>query len=180
MSRGREDIEFMQRGVQYYVAARYSAWSGLWVCGNLYHHALEMFLKSGLSQKRSLPELKKFQHKLVNIWNAFKADFPAALSQFDETITELADFEEIRYPDEVLKNGAQIIIDYHRQGQPERSVRPEPEYRLDFYELDRLIGAIMEAGNVNPAFYLSGLKPEVREMLGRDNPVAAYLLSRES
>ena len=106
----------MQRGVQYYVAARYSAWSGLWVCGNLYHHALEMFLKSGLSQIRSLPELKKFQHKLVNIWNAFKADFPAALSQFDKTITELADFEEIRYPDEVLKNGAQIIIDYHRQG----------------------------------------------------------------
>jgi hypothetical protein len=37
------------------------------VCGNLYHHALEMFLKAGLSRKYSLAELKsKFVHKLFD------------------------------------------------------------------------------------------------------------------
>ena len=48
MSVGRDiEEEFMKLGVQYYAAARSSAWAGLWVCGNLYHHSIEMFLKAG-------------------------------------------------------------------------------------------------------------------------------------
>jgi hypothetical protein len=171
--------QFMKLGVQYYVAARQSAWSGLWVCGNLYHHALEMFLKAGLSRKYSLPELRKqFCHELIPTWNAFKADFSSpALSEFNATIADIAGFEDIRYPDKVVKYGAQIIIDYRAQPR-EPSLRPEPEYRLDFYEIDRLIGAIFGASSQNPLFYMSDLKPDVRAMLARDNPVAAQLLCR--
>jgi hypothetical protein len=64
----RVDEEFMKLGVQYYVAARSAAWAGLLpVCGNLYHHTLEMFLKAGLSRKYSLRELqKKFGHRLID------------------------------------------------------------------------------------------------------------------
>jgi hypothetical protein len=171
------DHEFMKRGVQYYVAARFSAWAGLWVCGNLYHHALEMFLKAGLARSYSLAELwKKYGHELNGIWNAYKTAFPSTtLAEFDATITDLAEFEDIRYPDKPLKHGMQIVADYHAQVQPQPSLRPEPEYRLDFYEIDRVIAAIFEVSNVNPDFYLSGIKPYVQEMLARDNPAAAQL-----
>jgi hypothetical protein len=114
MSASREDEEFMRLGVQYYVASRSAAWAGLLpVCGNLYHHTLEMFLKAGLSRKRSLLELKKqFSHRLINIWNAFKADFPSTtLLQFDTTIADIEEFEDVRYPNNVLKNGAQMLVD---------------------------------------------------------------------
>jgi hypothetical protein len=169
--------EFMKLGVQYYVTARQSAWSGLWVCGNLYHHALEMFLKAGLSRKYSLRELRKqFGHELIAIWNAFKADFPSpALLEFDATIADIAGFEDIRYPDRVLKYGVQIRIDY--RSVPQQSARSSPpEYKLDFYEIDRLVGAIFGVSSLNPLFFTMGLKPDVQAMLARDNPAAAQLL----
>ena len=78
MSVDAAEEEFMKLGVQYYAAARSCAWGGLWVCGNLYHHSLEMFLKAGLSRRYSLEDLKnKFGHRLVAIWTAFKGDFPS-------------------------------------------------------------------------------------------------------
>jgi hypothetical protein len=169
--------EFMKLGVQYYVTARQSAWSGLWVCGNLYHHALEMFLKAGLSRKYSLRELRKqFGHELIAIWNAFKADFPSpALLEFDATIADIAGFEDIRYPDRVLKYGVQIRIDYRSVPQQSAPSSP-PEYKLDFYEIDRLVGAIFGVSSLNPLFFTMGLKPDVQAMLARDNPVATQLL----
>ena len=44
-TREAADHELMGLGVQYYVAARAAAWAGLLpVCGNLYHHSIEMSL----------------------------------------------------------------------------------------------------------------------------------------
>jgi hypothetical protein len=175
--------EFMRLGVQYYVAARAGAWAGLLpVTGNLYHHSLEMFLKAGLCRKYSLKELKhKFSHRLPDIWNEFKAEFPAhALARFDATINDVAEFEEIRYPDSVLKRGAQMVVDFRGAATPTQNTtaptRPEPEYSFYFDDVDRLIGAIFIACSKNPLFFTSGLKPDVQDMLARDNPVAAQLL----
>jgi hypothetical protein len=186
MPAGREDEEFMRLGVQYYIAARSSAWAGLMpVCGNLYHHTLEMFLKAGLSRKHSSPALKKiFGHRLIDIWNTFKTDFPSTtLMQFDSTIVDIEEFENVRYPDNVLKHGARMVIDYRGSApaqisQP--SVPPEPSYKLYFDDIDRLIGEIFRVSSRNPLFFTSGLKPEVQEMLGRDNPVAAQILPQKS
>jgi len=92
MAVGRAEEEFTKLGVQYYAAARSSAWSGLWVCGNLYHHSIEMFLKAGLARRFSLEELhKKFNHRLNAIWNAFQTDFPSpTLTEFNRLIADLA------------------------------------------------------------------------------------------
>jgi len=127
--REKIDAEFMRLGVQYYVAARSTACAGLLpVCGNLYHHALEMFLKAGLSRKYSLAELKRCRHKLSDIWNAFKTDFRStALLQFDETVAEIAKFEEIRYPDNVLEHGAQMLVDWGPTI-PAHNSTPSPRY----------------------------------------------------
>jgi len=60
---------------QYYVAARFSAFAGLLpVYGNLFHRAIEMFLKGYLSSQLTLAELKNFHHNLQRIWNRFKQE----------------------------------------------------------------------------------------------------------
>lgn len=174
--------EFMRLGVQYYVAARSAAWAGLLpVCGNLYHHSLEMFLKSGLSFKYSLNDLhKKFCHRLCDIWREFKIQYPSGeLEQFDTTIADISKFEEVRYPDNVLERGAQMVVDF-RGSSPARisepSSRPEPLYKFYFDDIDRLIGEICHSSSRDPLFFTLGLKSDVRKMLRRDNPVADRIL----
>jgi hypothetical protein len=93
--------EFFKTAGQYYVGGRYAAFAGLIpVTGNLFHHAVEMYLKGGLSkQGTSLADLKKLYHHLPNIWTKYKAMFnDKALDQFDDAIASLARFEDIRYP----------------------------------------------------------------------------------
>jgi hypothetical protein len=69
------------------------------VCGTLFHHAVEMALKSGLAKKRPLAELEEMRHDLKKLWKAFKADFPnPELDQHNRTVSTLNKFEEIRYP----------------------------------------------------------------------------------
>jgi hypothetical protein len=73
-----------------------------------------MFLKAGLARKYSMRDLanrNKFGHCLPKIWESFKADFASpALRQFDALITTLQKWDEIRYPDKVLQEGAQMVV----------------------------------------------------------------------
>src|SRR5262249_33075842 len=92
--------------MQYYTVARYAALACLMpVCGNIYHHAIEMFLKGGLSQKYTLEQMKNlFFHKLPPLWSAFKKEFSSVeLVQFDNTIDTINKFETIRYPDKIIE-----------------------------------------------------------------------------
>jgi hypothetical protein len=58
--------EFFKMAGQYYVVGRFAAFAGLIpITGNLLHHAVEMFLKGGLSKNGvSLVDLKKMGHNL--------------------------------------------------------------------------------------------------------------------
>src|SRR5216683_7273147 len=91
---------FFDLGMQYYIAARLSAvLVGLMpVCGNLYHHAVEMFLKAGLSRnnsQRDLANRNKFGHCLPKLWETFNADFASpALRPFDTMINTLQKWDE--------------------------------------------------------------------------------------
>ena len=70
------DETFLKLGIQYYTAARWAALAKLMpVCGNLYHHAIEMFLKARLSQNYTLEQLSHhhFSHKLDKLWDTFKS-----------------------------------------------------------------------------------------------------------
>jgi hypothetical protein len=183
MTSGQEAEEFINLGMQYYVAGRALSWAGvLPVAGNLYHHSLEMLLKACLSRKYSLADLKKkFRHRLGDAWIEFKMEYPdPELCAFDDTIVDIEEFEEIRYPNRLLKHGAAMIVDYRGTTTPPRtsgsSPRPEREYRFYFDDVDRLIGAIFTASGKNPFYFTSGLKPDVQEMLARDNPAAKQLL----
>jgi hypothetical protein len=69
---------FMTTGSQYYTTARFAMHAQCMpVCGNLFHHAVEMLLKGGLARKRPLGDLKEnMGHRLKKLWREFKTDFP--------------------------------------------------------------------------------------------------------
>ena len=179
MSTHRSDSVFRRLGAQYYAAARHAALAGfLPVSGNLYHHSLEMFLKAGLSQKYCLDELKgRFHHRLVELWNEFKVQFPSiALLQFDTAVAEIDAFEDVRYPDEVLKNGAEMTIEWGPA--PVRSGSPPsvPRYTLNVPNIDKLIAGIFRVSSQASLNHTLRLNPDVRAMLARDNPVADQII----
>jgi hypothetical protein len=68
-----------------------------------------------------------------------------------------------------------MLVDWGPTSSQINSSSP-PVYKLNVTELDRLIGEIFTVSSRNPLFFTGGLKPDVREMLARDNPVAAQLL----
>lgn len=93
---------FWMTGSQYYTVARFAMHAQCMpVCGNLFHHAVEMLLKGALAHKRSISDLKhNMRHNLNVPWQSFKVEFPdQTLTRHDETISSLNKFEEIRYPD---------------------------------------------------------------------------------
>src|SRR5207248_6494099 len=153
--------EFLKLGVQYYVAARSAVMAHLLpVCGNLYHHSLEMLLKAGLSRQLSLRDLQnRFGHRLPEIWPAFKAQFATGgeLDQFDATIAKLQDFEDIRYPDKVLKLGAQMLVEWNGTPGTGGFASSPPLYQLNVNDLDRLVAKIFEVSSRNPLFFTSYL-----------------------
>lgn len=165
---------------QYYVVARFSAFAGLLpVYGNLFHHAVEMYLKGCLSSKLTLSELKGLNHNLWKIWQRFKQEVAdATLSRFDDAIRELHKFENLRYPDKIISQGMQVAFGIKKgdfsfasspKGQP-------PRYGITVEEIDSLVEALFEKASVNPkAFTGSLLKSDARTYLKRDNAVAHKL-----
>src|SRR5256885_6561596 len=110
---------FFQCGSQYYVAGRWGMFAGLMpVAGNLHHHAIEMLLKGALSKTMSLEDLRfKLGHGLPKIWKRFKKQTnDASLGAFDKVIKELSKFEDIRYPDKLIAQGASMMFDITRVG----------------------------------------------------------------
>jgi hypothetical protein len=144
---------FISAAMDYYVAGRFAVFAGINpTAGNLLHHAVEMCLKGALAKKgMSLKELEKMRHKLRKIWGKFKAQYtgdPSDLKDFDEVIAELDSFEEIRYPDKVVKQGMSCVI-----SPGSRPKTPPPhflaEYQLYLDEIDRLVWKVFERASIN-------------------------------
>jgi hypothetical protein len=141
--------EFFKFGSQYYVVGRYGVFAGLMpVAANLHHHAIEMFLKGALSKSMSLEELKrKLGHRLPKIWKKFKvqANDPS-LNRFDKIIKELNKFEDIRYPDEILRCGAGMMFDITKAGAAQSFIKGTkvPQYKLCLEDIDELVTVIFD------------------------------------
>jgi hypothetical protein len=62
-------IFFVRNATEYYIAARSLMQAQLFVSGNIFHHAVESFLKAGLAkQGKSLRSLKQLGHNLRKLW----------------------------------------------------------------------------------------------------------------
>jgi len=172
--------EFFATAGQYYVVGRFAAFAGLIpITGNLLHHAVEMFLKGGLSKNGlSLVDLKKMGHNLPNIWMKFKTTFnDPALDQFDDAIRSLHRFEDIRYPDLIVAKGMRATINITSQPPLPNASPPEPKYELCLQDIDALVGQLFGTTSANPAAFLSWrfIKPEAKKYLSEQNVVSSLI-----
>jgi hypothetical protein len=86
-------VFFVRSGCEYYAVARFAMHGQLsYVCGNLFHHAVEMLLKAGLAkQGKDLDALKDMGHSLKKLWRAYKAGHSKAdLERHTKTIRNLS------------------------------------------------------------------------------------------
>jgi hypothetical protein len=172
---------FFNFALEYYVAGRAACASGcLFTTGNLLHHAVELLLKGELSRTVSLDDLKnKFKHSLARCWEGFKKLFPADdLAEFDQMIAELDKFEGIRYPDEMLKRGAQIGFGFGRyQIETGDTINGVPVFTMGIGHVDAFFARAFRLCHMNPKAYFSFLAPTGREMLLKFNDEAADWLA---
>ena len=175
------DRHFLSQGVQYYISGRSAALAGqIPVCGNLFHHAIEMLLKARLTQRVPLVKLQnKFRHRLPRIWRAFKQEFPSAnLAQFDAVIVQLDRFERIRYPDKIMEEGASVLLEWERSHYSAISgpgLKMPPAYRIVVNDIDRFVVEIFKVCSWNPLFFTDGLNQYARDATRRENPVGEAL-----
>jgi hypothetical protein len=174
---------FYKIALEYYVSGRAAILCGSsFIPGNLLHHSVEMLLKGHLSRTIPLEHLKdpkKFGHKLPKLWAAFKPLFPNEdLSEFDPMISELEKFETIRYPEEILKKGAQIGFGFGR-GKPVTNITPsrqEPEYQMGVGDVDAFFGRLFPLCRMNPIAYFE-LSPQGRQILTEANDACSNWLA---
>ena len=192
----QRETSFLERGCQYYITGRFAVAAGLNpVAANLLHHAIEFLLKGTLAKTHTLEQLRRLSHKLPPLWDEFKtAVGDTSLSRFDGAITALHEYEDLRYPDDALKNGMESIVTSHRGPLPadfphfpqvpagvfpadvaadvNRRLASLPKvrgYELCLQDYDELIEEILKAAKWDPRFFFNGMNPKARETLADGN-----------
>jgi hypothetical protein len=169
---------FAERAHQYYTVARFAMYAQTMpVVGTLFHHAVEMALKSGLAKKRPLTELKDMGHDLKKLWKAFKADFPnSKLDQHNGTVSTLNKYEEIRYPN--FKHSIGMVSSW--SDSPGAVIafgglKTPKQYPIVVDEIDALMADVIEASSWNPRFFAS-TNPAALTALRRHNKHWPFLI----
>lgn len=157
---------YFDLGVQYYAAGRCGV-ASWWnpVAANLMHHAVEMFLKGGLCPHITEADRRNLGHNLSRIWEAFKAQYDPAgkLKHFDAFIAGLHKYEEVRYPENALRDGMGSYFQFGKQTTPISSsgaAASVPEYQLFVGEADAMVKAICEASSINAKVFVDKYQQE--------------------
>jgi hypothetical protein len=170
-------FEFFSSGTNYYVAARWAALAGLMpVYGNLFHHAVEMYLKGALIEKGfTVAQLTRLGHNLRRLWKQFKKHYEdGTLPHFDKLVRGLDMFETIRYPDKIKGMTMGISIGAGEQTKV-WTKKPLPHYEVNLAGMDQLVRAIVEKTGVNPhALMHRLLNQQARGTLLQDNPEGGF------
>jgi hypothetical protein len=174
--------EYFFTASQYYVSGRFAFWTrSMGICGNLIHHAIELFLKGHLLLTMSSEELKGLGHSLPVIWRRFKETVSdPRLGAFDRTIDNVHAFEALRYPDIVIERGALFHfevtrVDLDKGRAADRVPGDPPRYLLALEEVDQLIPVLFEVCDRNPKPFLLGKLPgpDHQKFLLQANPAVA-------
>jgi hypothetical protein len=176
----RDDYRYhaVDYGLDYYVAGRFSiAHRSMAVGASILHHAVEMLLKACLAKDDPIETIRKYGyresygHNLARLWQEFRARNQLPLStEFDATIESLHDFELIRYPDKMIREGAQIRMDIFDVDNPPstNAQMPEKLYALKLPPVERLIGLLFAASEMNPVNFLPRLENDQMAMFYYD------------
>jgi hypothetical protein len=152
-------------GLEYYVAGRFAtAQQFTPVSANILHHAVELLLKACLAHDDPLEKILEYRHRkkgyghdIVKLWREFKARQSVPVSaEFDPIIEGLHAFEDIRYPETLIREGATISIGIFEVENPilRNGQVPPDLYVLMLPQIDRLMGLLFDASGANPPAFL--------------------------
>lgn len=159
---------YFDTALQYHVAARFAAIAGfLPVAGNLFHHAIEMYIKGYLAKFLTERQRRDLGHNLPRVWEEFKKQVAdPKLNAFDQAIAKVDAFEDIRYPEEIIAKGLSAVIDFGpRLPGPTTSLTHE----LNVTELDEVCRAICQAHKLNLRAFTGSMRRDAIEYLTRWN-----------
>ena len=173
---------FVRSGCEYYAMARFAMHAQRsYVCGNLFHHAVELLLKGGLVKSgKSLAELTRMRHNLKKLWRAYKADHSGAgLERHDKTINRLDKYEDIRYPNPTLHS---IGVSLAWSGDPPEvktsgGLRSPKQYPVIVSDIDDLVADVIRTSSWNPGVFM-GTNGAALDAIRRHNNQASYLTTR--
>ena len=157
--------------LDYYIAGRFAVAHQFTPVGaNILHHAVELLLKACLAHDDPLEKIleyghpkRGYGHDIVRLWQEFKARQAATLAEFDTVIEGIHAFEDIRYPETIVRDGATILINIFdvetvvEDGQMPvvgDDQMPEKTYTLTLPQIDRLMGLLFAASGANPPAFL--------------------------
>jgi hypothetical protein len=182
--------EYFFTASEYYVLGRFAFWTGsMGTCGNLLHHAIELFLKGHLLLTTPSDGLKdEFRHNLPRIWRRFKETVgDPRLAAFDRAVDEVHTFEALRYPDIVIEKGALFHfevtrVDLDRSRAADKVPGNPPRYLLALEEVDQLVPVLFDVCGLNPRAFLLGKlsSPDHRKFLLQANPAVAKAVGETS
>ena len=166
---------YFKVATHYYIAGRYAHIGRLIpTAGNLFHHAIEMYLKGYLALELNNRELKKFRHSLRRIWQRVKDSIAdLALDKFNTTIEELDNFEDIRYPEKIAQLGVFMHFDIIRLAARVPATTWANRVGYELPEIDNLVATIFEKSGANPVFFITTFlgSEDAKAYLRKDNPM---------
>ena len=175
----RLKFEYFNIATHYYVAGRYAVFAGMIpTAGNLFHHAIEMYLKGCLCRFLGEGERRLLGHALRRLWRRFRTDSgDPTLEKYDRMIKELDKFESIRYPERTARRGMLAEFAFERPD-PNRlgagPGRPEPRYLLVVEEIDQLVTVLFQKARVNHRVFQERLGEAGQTYLQRGNISAIW------
>lgn len=145
------DHEYRTIALQYYLAGRSAIFAQACpVAGNLFHHAIEMFLKFLLLHSVSVEKLRRtYRHDLRKLWRRVKKELRnPSLNSFDGFVKGLNDFEEIRYP----TRGYICGFELYKSTIPQPFFNPTTkQYTICLEEVDEFVSVLLSKGRVTLA-----------------------------
>jgi hypothetical protein len=173
---------FVKSGCEYYATARFAMHAQRsYVCGNLFHHAVEMLLKGELLQRGvSLDELKRTGHSLRKLWRMYKAYYPKAdLERHNRIINRLDKYEEIRYPNPAL-GSIGVAMEWSDEPVPITTyggLRTPRQYPLTVDAIDDLVADVFRTSSWNPGVscFMGPTNEVALEAIKRHNKHAEFL-----
>ena len=136
---------FLPLALQCLVSARFMALQlQVPVAGNLFHHAVEFFLKEAVAHRVPVSRLasRKLGHDLEALWREFKVEHTKADESLFPIVATLNRFEDIRYPvaGEVQGPQLHLAIFRHPEG---KSMGAPSAYALVLEDVDHLLQHIV-------------------------------------
>lgn len=152
--------EFAALALGYYASGRLAlrARAGQLASAHILHHAIEFVLKASLARHTTLADMKKFGHRLPDLFAS--AEARSAELRVDEhrtTASLLHELWESRFPDRILAEGA----------------TPE-DHLFALAPIDRLFCAGFRAAGLNPAAFSQRLGPDALQAVLAENSEKAF------